>query len=120
MIIHELDVDMTPGGHAPTLRVNQWDSDFGIVINLYNSKGTFSLENGTTAKLCGTKPDGAEFETNATISAGKVVVAGTDELTSASGKGVLEVCLIHSGKKLFSQNFLLRVEKEANREGDNI
>ena len=101
------------------LKVSQWDSDFGIVIHLLNSRGVFSLESGTTAKLCGTKPDGTEFETNATIVAGNIVVAGTDALTSAAGTGELEVCLTHAGKKLFSQNFLLCVEKKANKEGDN-
>ncbi len=113
MIIHELDIDMCAGGHAPTLRVNEGDTDFGILIHLYNSSGEFTIQSGTTAKLFGKKPDHTGYEMPATLSGMDVIVAGTTQLTNAPGRGELEVCLIRGGKKLFSQNFPVYVEAEA-------
>lgn len=113
MIIHELDVDMCAGGHVPLLRLNQGDTDFGILIHLYNSSGIFEIGSGATAKLVGTKPDGSAYEQAATLSGTNVIVAGTSALTDASGKGELEVCLTRAGKNVFSQNIPLRVEREA-------
>ena len=113
MIIHELDVDMVPGGHRQTLNLNQGDSDFGILIHLYNSGGAFTIEGGTTARLCGKRPDGGRIEKVATLTGKDVVAAGGTDITSVCGKGVLEVRLTHGGKDLYSQNIPMLIEKTA-------
>ncbi len=114
MIIHELDIDMVPGGHAPLLALNNGDTDFGLVLNLYNSHGEFQIQSGTTAKLIGKKPDGSGYEKSASISGMSIIVANSSQLTDVSGYGELEVCLTHNGKSLHSQNFPFYVEQEAN------
>lgn len=109
----DIDIDMSPGGHAPTVHVNQGDTDFGLVIHLYNSRGVFTVENGTTAKLRGRKPGGAAYERSGTLTGKDVAVAGGTDMTDTAGKGVFEVCLMHSGKSLFSQNFYIVIEPKA-------
>ena len=41
MIIHEFDLDMIPGGNVPSIRVNQYDEDFNLKINLFSRNGNF-------------------------------------------------------------------------------
>ncbi len=113
MIVYELDIDMCAEKYAPTLTVSKGDTDFGIILNLYNSRGTFDIESGTSAKLRGRKPDGSEYEVNATLSGKRVIAAGDSNLTDVAGRGILEVCLTNSGRNLLSQNFPILIEKAA-------
>lgn len=116
MRIIEIDLDISPGGHAPAVHVNQGDTDFTLLIHLYNSRGNFTVESGTSAKLKGTKPNGSAYTRTASLSGKNVTVAGGTDMTSVAGRGVFEVCLTHSSKELYSQNFPIYVEEKA--EGD--
>lgn len=113
MRIIEINLNLNPGGHAPAVHVNQGDTDFTLLIHLYNSRGRFTMESGTTAKLRGTKPDGSTYTRTASISGMNVTVAGGTDMTSAAGKGLFEVCLTHGGKELYTQNFPVYVEDKA-------
>ncbi len=116
MRIIEIDIDMSPGGHAPAVYVNQGDTDFTLLIHLYNSRGRFTVESGTSAKLRGRKADRTAYERSGSLSGQNVTIAGGTDMTSAAGTGIFEVCLTHGGHELYSQNFQIHVEKKAEGE----
>lgn len=116
MRVLEADIDMTSGGYFPTLHMNQGDTDFGIMLRLYNSVGDFSIGTGATARVHGTKPDGTAFDSAALITGESVVLAGTAALTGAAGTGAFEVRLEKDGEYLHSQNFRIHFEKNPAQE----
>lgn len=108
-------LNMTPGGVPPVIHVSQYDSDFSIVFSLYNTDGVFTVENGTTAEVRGTKRDGKGFSANASIniSAKTVTVTGDQQMTAICGDNVFELMLKKNSKELNTANFILSVESAA-------
>lgn len=115
MITYTNKLNMTPGQVPVTIHVNQYDSDFSLVFNLYNTVGTFTVESGTTAAIRGTKTDGTGYSVNATldISNKRVTVSGDQQMTAAAGINVFELVLTKNSKELNTANFVLDVERAA-------
>ncbi len=115
MITHEITLDMVPGGKPPELRLNQYDSDFLVSFSLNARSRPFELEEGTTAAIRGTKPDGNGYSAEATVDRESitVLVTGDEQMTAAAGKGIFELTLYHGQKKLNTANFLIIVERAA-------
>lgn len=113
MITYDFDLDMVPGGHKGRFWLNQNDSNFTLVFRLFARKGEFAVQSGTTAQVQGTKADGTTYSASAAIDGTTVTVAGDAAMTSAPGRGVFELVLTHSGKKLSSSNFIIHVEPAA-------
>ena len=112
MVVQEFSLSITPIGKPVCIYLNKDDADFQIVFNIESRSGTFTLESGTTAQICGTKPDGSKYQAAAVISIADktVTVNGDKDMTSAEGIGVFEICLTHSRKTLHTQNFRVCVE----------
>ena len=113
MIIHEFDLDMIPGGSMASVRLNQYDEDFNLKINLFSRNGNFSAPSGTTALIRGTKPDGNAFSADCSINGTVVTVTGDQQMTAAAGRAVFELSLRRNGKELNTANFILDIEQAA-------
>ncbi|MBR0411050.1 MAG: hypothetical protein IJI25_08630 [Eubacterium sp.] len=111
MMEHEAyDLSVTPLGDPVVIHLNRGDADFKLKFNIMSRSGTFKMENGTSAKICGTKPDGTKYEASASISGNTVTVNGDSNMTNTPGVGVFEICLTHARKELFTQNFKVCIE----------
>lgn len=110
-----VNIDVAPHGVPPIISVNQYDTDFTVVFSLYSSDGTLAVESGTTAAVSGTKPDGNAYTADCTINTTSktVSVTGAVQMTAAAGKGIFELSMLKSGKKLSTANFILDVEPAA-------
>lgn len=113
MILHQVTIDMVPGGPKPEIWLNQYDSDFTIRFDLVARRGEFTAPTGTTAAIRGTKPDGNGFSADAVISGSTVTVTGDQQMTVVAGKAYYELTLYKSGKELNTANFILNVERAA-------
>ncbi len=115
MMTYTYSLDMVPSNVKTIVSLNQGDEDFTLIFNLYASRGSFTLESGTTAMIKGTKPDGNGYSVDATIDVlnSTVTVAGDLQMTAAAGKGVFELSLYHGTKKLYSSNFYIVIEHAA-------
>lgn len=100
----------TPGEKAQEISLNQNDGDFRLQATLFSDLGEFTIESGTTAVLRGTKPNGAAYTKSASLSGNVVTVIGDSDMTAVAGTGVFEICLTHSGKELYSENFHAHIE----------
>lgn len=76
MLIKTYDLDLTPGGETLKIPLNQYDSNFSLVFNLYSSDGELTLEDGATASISGRKTDGNIYTADAAISGYTVTVSG--------------------------------------------
>ena len=115
MIKYTVGVDMVPGGIRTTIPLNQYDSDFEIDINLFASRGAFSVPAGTTATIRGTKSDGNGYDQTVAVddTTNTVTVTGDVQMTAAVGRSVFEVTLTHDNKVLHTANFDIVVERAA-------
>ena len=113
MIIHEFSLDMIPGGSLVSVRVNQYDEDFNLKINLFSRNGNFSVLSGTTALIRGTKPDGNAFSAECSVNGTIVTVVGDQQITAAAGRAIFELSLRRNGKELNTANFIIDIEQAA-------
>lgn len=115
MRIFTKNLSMPSGGIPPMIHVSQYDSDFVIVFELFDSSGTLTLESGTTARVRGTKSSGTGYSAAATINinAKTVTVTGDQQMTAASGKNIYEITLYKDTKEISSANFILLCEPAA-------
>ena len=115
MIKYTNKIDMVTGGIPVVIHVNQYDSDFSLVFELYSSDGEFTLESGTTVAIRGTKTDGNGYSVDATIDIPnkKVTVTGDQQMTACAGRNTFELTLSKNNKELNTANFILDVERSA-------
>lgn len=115
MITYTNSINMYTGSIPLVIHVNQYDSDFTLVFNLYSSAGAFNVESGTTASIRGTKTDGNGYTANATIdiSNRRVTVTGHVQMTATAGRNVYELVLTKSNKDIATANFILDCEPAA-------
>lgn len=112
MVEQEFDLSVTPIGNPLQIHLNKDDADFQLIFNIGSRSGTYTMERGTTARICGTKPDGSKYQAAAPISISdqKVTVNGDRNMTNVPGIALFEICLNHAGKELYTQNFKVFIE----------
>ena len=115
MLTKQYNIDMTPGGIQTIIPLNQYESDVTLQFQLYSRDGSLAIESGTTAAFRGTKRDGNGIDTvtGVTLSGNSVTVQVSEQMTAAAGRNVFELYLEKDGKKLFSSNIVLMVERAA-------
>ncbi len=115
MITYNNKIDVVHGGGQVVIFLNQYDEDFLLVFKLFARIGELTIEEGTTAAIRGTKPDGNGFSANATIdiATSTVTVEGDPQMTVCAGRAVYELTLLKDGKELNTGNFVLIVERAA-------
>ena len=116
-ITKKLDISprSVPHSTPQVINVSQYDSDFEIQFKLYASTGTFTIEEGTTAAIKGTKPSGTGYSADASIDieTKTVTVSGDVQMTAAAGRCIYEIALYKDNKEVNSANFILLVERAA-------
>ena len=116
-ITKKLDISprSVPHSTPQVINVSQYDSDFEIQFKLYASTGTFTIEEGTTAAIKGTKPSGTGYSADASIDieTKTVTVSGDVQMTAAAGRCIYEIALYKDNKEINSANFILLVERAA-------
>lgn len=110
MIERAYDIDLIPGGDPVEIRLSQYDTDFQILLYLTATNGNFVIENGTTAQMRGTKPDGSAYTKGVYMTGRSVILQGDENLTDVAGIGIYEICLTHNNKLLNTSNFRVKVE----------
>lgn len=115
MITHARKIDMYPASVPVVVHLSQYDDDFTLEFTMFSSVGEFTVENGTTAKIRGTKKDGKGYSANATINTTqkKVTVTGNQQMTAIAGRNIYELVLTKNDKVLSTANFILDVEPAA-------
>ena len=114
MIVYNYDLDMVSGSAPVIVHVHQYDDDFRIVFKLFSSQGTFTISDGTTAEIRGTKLDGNGFTANnVSLSGTNATVYGHKQMTAISGKNMFELVLLRGNFVLSTANFVLDVERAA-------
>lgn len=109
-------LDVTPGGIPLHIHLNQYDSDFSIVLSIKCTWDcVLDIPSTATAKVRGTKADGNGYSKDATLDATvkTVTIAGDAQLTAAAGNNKYEIVIINSGKELYTANFVVYVEPAA-------
>lgn len=116
-ITKKLDISprSVPHSTPQVINVSQYDSDFEIQFKLYASTGTFTIEEGTTAAIKGTKPSGTGYSADASIDieTKTVTVSGDVQMTAVAGRCIYEIALYKDNKEINSANFILLVERAA-------
>ena len=115
MVIYSNSIDIVPGAKRVSVFLNQYDEDFRLVFKLYARTGELVLEEGTTAAVRGTKPDGNGYSADALLdlAEGTVTVLGDQQMTVVQGKASYELTLYKDGKELSTSNFTVIVERAA-------
>ena len=112
MINQNLKIDLIPGGGPKIIRVSQYDHDTRhIIISLKNNKVDYSVPDGVTVQVRGTKPSGKGFLYTCPVNDSTVTVIVKDQMTTESGLVRCELVLINGNAILGSGNFILDVEK---------
>ena len=75
-------LNIVPGGIPVLIKLNQYDSDYSLVFELYSTDGVFTVPSGSTAKICGTKRSGTGYSADASISGTTVTVTGDVQMTT--------------------------------------
>lgn len=112
MVEQSFELSVSPVSDPLVIHVNKDDADFQLIFTIGSRSGQFTMENYTTARIYGTKPDGSKYQAAASISVAnrKVTVNGDKNMTNVPGIGVFEICLVHNNKELYTQNFKLCIE----------
>ena len=88
MITHEFMLDMTPntGERPEEVNLNQGDTDYQLKVHLFASFAELNIESGTTAYICGTKPDSSSYSDAVSINDDIVTVSGDANMTDVAGR----------------------------------
>ena len=113
MITHQINLDMVPGGAPEVIHLSQYDNDATLIFSLYASSGLFTVADGTTVAIRGTKTDGNGISLDAAISGTTVTVDLDQQITAVAGRNVFELTLYKNGKELNTANFIIDVERAA-------
>ena len=122
MIRHRYRIDMIPEGGKTVVKLNQYDEDFLLDLELYAREGEFEISSGTTAEIRGTKPDGNGYSASCTLAITEdeeqnpiytVTVTGDQQITAVAGDGEYEIMLVKNENELNTANFIIRTERAA-------
>lgn len=110
MIERAYDIDLIPGRESLVIGLSQFDTDFQVLLYLTVTEGSFTIENGTTVQMRGTKPDGSAYTKSLYMTGRTILLQGDENLTDVAGIGIYEICLTHNNKLLNTANFMIKVE----------
>lgn len=114
MTTQTYQLDITPFGPPVIIPVSQYDTGSRILaFTLYNAQQPFTIPDGTTAMIGGTKPDGHAFEYACAISGQTITCTITEQMTAAAGYTDCEITLSKDMERLATANFKLHVERSA-------
>lgn len=113
MIVQNAKLNLIPGAVLPRINVTQYDyGSRSLKFEIWNGSQRFTLANGMTARVQGTKPDRFGFDYDATVDVSNnlVVCNLTQQMTAAYGDCVCEIVLLKTGERIGTLNFVLDIQ----------
>ena len=108
------NLDLTPGKSLEVINVNQYDNIAGgLELYLYFDHTEFTPPSGSSARIQGTKPDKLGFNYTASISGNKITADLKEQMTVVAGDVPTEIQITNGSNKIYTANFILRVEPAA-------
>lgn len=105
-----IDINMTPSGVSPRVHLSQYDKGRRVVCNMYDNNGLYTIPEGATATVEGTKADNTGFQYDCEIVGNEVTFTITDQMTIFEGEVEFEIVLRHEGFRQGSANCIFVVE----------
>ena len=124
MIKYKRKINMVPGGQPDAaIRMNQYDTDVVLELELYTSDGEFALDPNTELAIRGVKPDGngvsvpgtirTEIEKYTNIEKYIACIEVDPQMTAVAGDTKYKLVLINDGKELNTGSFVVEVDRAA-------
>lgn len=110
---YRFSLDVQEIGSQVFLTVKQGDTNRRLIINLTEGHEPYTIVEGCTAVLAGTKADGNVIFNNAVIEGNNIVYDFTEQTVAAVGSMKCEMRLYMEGRKLCSPNFTISVLPDA-------
>lgn len=110
---YRFSLDVQEIGSQVFLTVKQCDTNRRLIINLTEGHEPYTIVEGCTAVLAGTKADGNVIFNNAVIEGNNIIYDFTEQTVAAVGSMKCEVRLYMEGRKLCSPNFTISVLPDA-------
>lgn len=113
MTTQTFDLDMIPSGVAPIIHVSQYDKGQTWTFNIFADNMPYSIPEGASVTIQGTKQDHMGFQYACTYSGSQVYATETQQMTVLPGDVPAEIKISRSGEIIGSINFKIRVEPAA-------
>lgn len=110
---YRFSLDTQEIGSQVFLTVKQGDTNRRLIINLTEGHEPYTIVEGCTAVLAGTKADGNVIFNNAVIEGNNIIYDFTEQTVAAVGSVKCEMRLYMEGRKLCSPNFTVSVLPDA-------
>ena len=110
---YRFSLDVQERGSQVFLTVKQGDTNRRLIINMTEGHEPYTIVEGCTAVLAGTKSDGNVIFNNAVIEGNNIIYDFTEQTVAAVGSMKCEVRLYMEGRKLCSPNFTISVLPDA-------
>ena len=122
MTTQNINMDLVPGGSSKVIRVSQYDHEsrtYKITLT-HNNKNDFTIPDGVTVEVRGTKPSGKSFVYPCTFEGNVVTLVIKDQMTAEYGTVKAEIVLVKGATRLGAGNFDIIVEKASFTPGNVI
>jgi prefoldin subunit 5 len=121
MIKYKRKINMIAGSPPAPIRLNQYDSDVVLELELYSSEGILTIEEDTEVAIKGTKPDGngVSVQGELVINQDKrtklntyTAIINVDiQMTTAAGVSKYKLSLTKDGRELNTGSFEIIVDR---------
>lgn len=122
MTTQNINMDLIPGGGGTKqIRVSQYDHESRtyLITLTHNNKNDFTIPEGVTVEVRGTKPSGKSFVYPCEFNGNVVTLVIKDQMTAEYGTVKAEIVLVKGTTRLGAGNFEIIVEK-ASFTPDNV
>lgn len=113
MTTQSLDLNLIPKGIFPRLYVSQYDKGQTWTFNIYAGNTAYTIPNGATVTIQGTKPDKTGFQYSCTASGNVVTATEQQQMTVIAGEVSAEIRITNNNEIIATLNFILVVEPAA-------
>lgn len=110
------DIDIANTGAHPIVRLSQYDAGGVEVVFTVHDGSELANIDDCTARVDGTRTDGAAFSVSCDVSTGaQVSFTVAPEMTNGAGKHEAELVFMSGDSIMSTQNFIIDVERAAMR-----
>lgn len=114
MYRRNIRIDVTPGAEPKVIHVSQYDKNSRTyAAQLYASGAEFTVPEGATVAIIGTKPDGHGFDIPAALEGDTVTFSLHEQMTPVAGRVPCKLTIEKDGAELLTERFILSVDRTA-------
>lgn len=111
MTSQTFNLDLIPDGIPPIVHVSQYDKGQLWYFNIVLNNTLFTIPDGCTVTVQGTKKDGTGFQYPCTYSGSQVVVTEEQQMTVYFGDVLAEIAIAKDDDLIATLNFIIRIEQ---------